>query len=98
LKLTLEKLAERSNLSPNYLGKVESEHARPSLDVAVAIARALKTPLGSLVEPTARRGGGATPQVLEPDELELLKVYATMSLESQTALIALLRSLGRKGR
>ncbi|MFI5298701.1 MAG: helix-turn-helix domain-containing protein [Polyangiales bacterium] len=98
LKLTLEKLAERSNVSPNYLGKVESEQARPSLDVAVSIAKALKTPLGSLVEPTVRRGGGATPQVLEPDESELLKAYATLTLESQTALLALLRSFGRKAR
>jgi transcriptional regulator with XRE-family HTH domain len=41
--------AERSKLSPNYIGTVESGHRDPSLSTVLALAKALRVPAGELV-------------------------------------------------
>jgi transcriptional regulator with XRE-family HTH domain len=42
-KLTQSGLAERSGLSPNYIGKVERGEAQATIEALLAIADALKT-------------------------------------------------------
>ena len=42
-KLTQGKLAERSNLTTNYIGKIERGEAQPTLEALLVISDALKT-------------------------------------------------------
>ena len=46
--LTQEELAERCNLTLNYIGKIERGEAQPTLEALHAIANALKTNLSNL--------------------------------------------------
>lgn len=48
---TLEQLAERSKLSPNYVGTIESGRRDPSLSTVLALAKGLRVPAGELLGP-----------------------------------------------
>ncbi len=48
LKLTQEELAEKTNKSLNFIGKIEVAFSRPSLNTLIEIANALKTSVSSL--------------------------------------------------
>lgn len=50
-KLTLEDLAERASLTPNYLGTIETGKRDPSLSTVLALAKALKVRPGELLGP-----------------------------------------------
>jgi transcriptional regulator with XRE-family HTH domain len=50
MKLTQERLAEKADLHPVYLGQVERAEQRVSVYALVRIARSLKIPLKDLVE------------------------------------------------
>jgi transcriptional regulator with XRE-family HTH domain len=41
LGMTVEELAERSGLTPNYIGDIENNHRDPSLPTVVGLARGL---------------------------------------------------------
>jgi transcriptional regulator with XRE-family HTH domain len=49
LRLSQEKLAERADLHPVYIGDIERGEENVSLDSLVRIAKALKMPLRDLV-------------------------------------------------
>ncbi|HQP34916.1 MAG TPA: helix-turn-helix transcriptional regulator [Polyangiaceae bacterium] len=89
LGLTLEQVAEKARLSPNYVGSVEMGRRDPSLSTVLALARALRIPPGDLL-------GGA--QALEGPALEAARLVASLPGEVQEPLLALLRSLARKRR
>jgi len=48
-KLSLEKAAERGEITPNYWGDVERTNKVPSLDTIVAMARGLGVPPSTLL-------------------------------------------------
>ncbi len=50
LRLTLEKLAERTNKSINFIGQIERGEGKPSLETMVDIANALGTTVDSLLQ------------------------------------------------
>ena len=49
LGLTIEQLAERVNKSANYVGQIERNDGKPSLETVVDIANALGTTVDSLL-------------------------------------------------
>lgn len=48
--LTIEKLAEICNISPNFLGKIERAQSIPSIETLIAIANGLNVGVDILVE------------------------------------------------
>ena len=50
LGLTIEQLAEHSNVTRQTVGNVENGHKAPRLDTAYALAHALRVPLSDLVK------------------------------------------------
>jgi transcriptional regulator with XRE-family HTH domain len=50
LRLSQEKLAEKADLHPVYIGDIERGEENVSLDSLVRIAKALKMPLRDLVQ------------------------------------------------
>ena len=48
-KLTLEKLAERVDLNPVYLGQIERGYKVPTVDVLLRVAKALNVRLSDIV-------------------------------------------------
>ena len=100
--LTLEQLSERTNLSPNYLGRVENERVDPSLSVAVAVARALHTPVGELVGDVRDRQAAReeetkkTGHVTRADARELALLLASLPLDVQETLIPALRTVAKR--
>jgi transcriptional regulator with XRE-family HTH domain len=105
--LTLEQLSERTNVTPNYLGRVENEKVDPSLSIALAIAAALRTSIGELTgDSPAERGGSGTRKAgrtLRPDTREVAALYESLPLDVQEALLPTLRAIadriakGRRG-
>lgn len=89
LGLTLEQLAERAGLSPNYLGTVENERRDPSLSTVLAIARGLRVPPGELL-------GGV--KELSAEALEAARLFDAVSPEVQDAIVQLLRATARRRR
>lgn len=49
LKLTLEDLAERAELTPGYIGAIENGHRDPSLSTIRKLALGLRIPTGALL-------------------------------------------------
>jgi transcriptional regulator with XRE-family HTH domain len=89
LGLTLEELAERADLTPNYLGTVEAGKRDPSLSTVMGIAHGLRVPAGELL-------GGATE--LGPAGVEAGKLYEEAAPDVQAAVLALLRAVAKKRR
>ena len=89
LELTLEQLAERSGLTPNYIGTVENGRRDPSLSTIGALARGLGVPTGELI---GGIGG------MSPEAIEAARLFDTASPETQTALLQLLRSVAKRRR
>ena len=50
LKLTQEQLAEKLNMSLNFVGKIEVAFSKPSLDTLIEIAKTLKTSVSELTK------------------------------------------------
>ncbi|MGO9836762.1 MAG: helix-turn-helix domain-containing protein [Polyangiaceae bacterium] len=88
-ELTLEKLAERAGLSPNFLGAVELEKREPSLSTVIAIARGLRVGVGELL-------GGV--EGLTAEGIEAARLFEAVPAEDQVALRRLMRSLARRRR
>lgn len=89
LGLPLEEVAERSKLSPNYIGTVENGQRDPSLSTVLALAKALRVPAGELV-------GGV--EDLGPEALEAARLIQGCTPEVQDAALRLLRAVTRRRR
>jgi transcriptional regulator with XRE-family HTH domain len=88
-RLTLEQLAERAGLSPNYVGSIEKGDRDPSLSSVLALAQGLKVPAGELV--------GGLPE-LGPGGLEAGRLFEAAGADVQEAVLALLHALARRRR
>jgi transcriptional regulator with XRE-family HTH domain len=89
LGLTLEQLAERSGLTPNYIGTVENGRRDPSLSTVLALAKGLGLAPGELL-------GGVGE--LSPASTEAATLIETLSPEVQVATLGLLRVLSKRRR
>lgn len=87
LGLTLEALAERADLSTNYLGSVELGRRDPSLSTVRAIAEGLQTTPAELFGRIAK---------LSPEATELARIFDRLDAQDQDALLRLCRSLPRR--
>ena len=84
--LTLEKLSERSGLTPNYIGGIEIGKRDPSLESMLRLAKALRVPPQELL--------GGLP-VLSPHAIEAGKLIEALPREMQDNFLRLLRSISR---
>ncbi len=50
LKLTQQQLADKMNISLNFMGKIEVAFSKPSLDTLIEIAAALDTTVSELTK------------------------------------------------
>ena len=89
LGFTLEQLAERAHLSPNYVGTIENGKRDPSLSTILALAKALRVPPGDLL-------GGF--EDLGADAIEAGRLFEAATPEVQDAVLRLLRAVGRRRR
>src|SRR3954467_3123625 len=83
LGLTLEQLAERSGLTPNYIGTVENGRRDPSLSTGVALAQGLGVPAGELVGGVAELG---------PIAMETARLVEGAPPDLQSAILELARA------
>ncbi len=86
---TLEQLAERAKLSPNYIGTVENGRRDPSLSTVLALAKGLRVPPGELLGPVIE---------LSPAAFEVGRVFDAAPDEVQDLVVRLLRVVARKRR
>jgi transcriptional regulator with XRE-family HTH domain len=89
LGLTLEEVAERSKLSPNYIGTVENGRRDPSLSTVLALAKALRVPAGELV-------GGI--EDVSAEALEAARLFQGCTPEVQDLALRVLRAVTRRPR
>ena len=89
LGLTLEQVAERSKLSPNYIGTVENGRRDPSLSTVLALAKALRVPAVELL-------GG--PEELSAGAMEAARLFEACTPEVQDSVARLLRAVARRRR
>jgi transcriptional regulator with XRE-family HTH domain len=85
--MTIEQLAERSSLTPNYVGTIEIGRRDPSLSTVLALARGLSVAPGELFGGIAR---------LSPQALEAARLFDGCPPEVQEAIIRLLRTVQRR--
>jgi transcriptional regulator with XRE-family HTH domain len=89
LGLTLEQLAERAALTPNYVGSVENGRRDPSLSTILALAKGFRVPAAELL-------GGA--RDVGPEALEAARLFEAAAPEVQDAVLRLLRAVARRRR
>jgi transcriptional regulator with XRE-family HTH domain len=89
LALTLEDLAERSGLTPNFVGSVENGQRDPSLSTVLALAKGLRTPVAELL-------GGV--RDVGPEALEAAHLFEGAAPDVQVAVLGLLRAVSRRRR
>jgi transcriptional regulator with XRE-family HTH domain len=89
LGLTLEQLAERSGLTPNYIGTVEHGQRDPSLSTVMALAKGLEVSASELL------GGVAD---MSPAAMEAARLFDSVPPDVQSALLALLRATAPRRR
>ncbi len=83
--LTLEALAERAGLTPNYIGGIEMGKRDPSLSTVLSLARGLGVPpadlLGGLKElsPTAIEAGHLFERTVPDIQLVVLRFLRTVT-------------------
>lgn len=87
LGLTLEQLAERSELTPNYIGSVENGRRDPSLSTVLALAKGLEVAPAELL---------GSRDDLGPVAAEAAALIEGLTPELQQAVFELLRVLTRK--
>lgn len=86
--LTLEALAERAGLTPNYIGGIETGKRDPSLTTVLALAKGLRIPAAELLGSV--RG-------ISPAAIEAGRLYESSLPDIQDAVIQLFRAvLGRR--
>ena len=89
LGLTIEQLAERAGLTPNYVGTVETGRRDPSLSTVLALAKGLR------IQPAELFGGL---EALSPAAIEAGRLFEAASPEVQDAVLRLLRAVTRRRR
>jgi transcriptional regulator with XRE-family HTH domain len=89
LGLTLEELAKRCGVSPNYIGSIENGHRDPSLSTIRALAEGLGVTTGELVGPRVKLSDAA---------LEMGQIFDQMSQELQGALLKILYGAPKRRR
>jgi transcriptional regulator with XRE-family HTH domain len=89
LGLTLEQLAERSGLTPNYIGTVENGRRDPSLSTVMSLAQGLGVPAGELVGGVAELG---------PVAIETARLLEGAPPELQGAILELARAIAKRRR
>ena len=89
LGLTLEQLAERAGLSPNYIGTVENGRRDPSLSTVLALAKGLRVPPGELLGPVKE---------LSADAYDVGRQYDAAPEDVQDLVVRLLRVVARRRR
>jgi transcriptional regulator with XRE-family HTH domain len=87
--LTLEALAERAGLTPNYIGGVEMGKRDPSLSTVLSLARGLNVPASDLL-------GGV--KDLSPAAVEAGRLFESAPPDIQDAVLRLLRAVGKPRR
>jgi transcriptional regulator with XRE-family HTH domain len=85
--LTLEALAERAGLTPNYIGGIEMGRRDPSLSTVLAIARGLR------ISPADLLGGI---EEMSPAAIEAGRLFEGTLPEIQGAVLRLLRTVTRR--
>lgn len=86
LGMTLEELAERSKLTPNYIGTIENGKRDPSLSTVLALARGLGVPAPELF-------GGI--EGMSPSATEAGHLFDSAPADVQEAVLQLLRVMGK---
>ncbi len=89
LGLTLEQLAERAGLTPNYVGTVETGRRDPSLSTVLSLAKGLKVPAADLL-------GGL--KDIGAIGVEAGRLVEAAPPEVQDAVLRLLRAVTRRRR
>lgn len=89
LGFTLEELAERAGLTPNYVGTVEANKRDPSLSTVCSLAKALNVPPAELL-------GGV--EGLDPGATEAGHLFQAAPPDVQEAVLVLLRAVNRRRR
>src|SRR5688500_3137968 len=89
LGLTLDELAKRSGLTPNYIGTIENKLRDPSLSTARNLAKGLGVPLGELFGWADGRSAAA---------IECGQLVDATPPELRDVVLVILRYFGRKGR
>lgn len=87
--MTLDQLAERSGLTPNYIGTIENGYRDPSLSTLTALARGLGVPLGELFGQTRSLSHPAT---------DMGRRFADAPDDLQAAILKLLHALAMRHR
>jgi transcriptional regulator with XRE-family HTH domain len=87
--MTIEGLAERAGLTPNYVGTIETGRRDPSLSTIVSLARALS------VSPAELLGGL---DGLSPRALEVARLVDGVPSDVQDAIARLLRATQKRRR
>lgn len=85
----MEQLAERSGLTPNYIGTVENGRRDPSLSTVLSLAHGLGVAPGELL-------GGV--EKLSPLAIEAAQLIEAMPPDLQSATLELLRLASRRRR
>jgi len=86
---TLEHLAERATLSPNYVGSVEMGKRDPSLSTILALAKGLRVSPGELLGPVKE---------LSAAGYEVGRTFDASSDDVQDLVVRLLRVTARRRR
>jgi transcriptional regulator with XRE-family HTH domain len=89
LGLTLEQLAEKAELTPNYIGTIENGKRDPSLSTVLSLAKGLR------IAPAELFGGV---QDLSSAATEAGLLFDGVIPEIQEAVLKLLRSVSKKRR
>lgn len=87
--LTLEQLAERCGLTPNYIGSIEGGYRDPSVSTIHALASSLEVAAGELL--------GDSMEV-SPVALEVGQLFDSIPSSHQEGILAILRATARLGR
>lgn len=89
LGLTLEGLAERAELTPNYIGTIENGKRDPSISTILAIANGLDIAPGQLL--------GEMPE-LSPMSAEVGRLFDGTAPDIQAAILLILRAASKARR
>ncbi len=90
-----EKLEFRRGADTSGLQRLERGTKRAPLDLYAAVASAFEMPLSELIS-AAERQGGLSPEVLLPEERELLVAYRVMESSAQQHYLAIAKGLANK--
>lgn len=86
LNLTMEQLAERAELTPNYISTIENGQRDPSLSTIEQLAHGLGVPAGALLGKVA---------VLSPQAHEMATLFDQVPPQLQAGILMILRTTSK---